>query len=279
MTTNTTTKTTNEQQTANKPQSSAYSFIFFSFQGYQPRNDPSFTSSSSSTTTYDEAADNMTVTSEYLTRDLLLSARRAPDGVDIEIDKCPETAFVCHICSVLFGSSQQLNRHMVFSQRHKKAVDKQRRQQMKQLWEEVSAENPEDPNEVAPEYRDRSAERRAANPGGCALDYQPKDDLTDHIQEDTPIENTNIGHKLLLNMGWKQGSGLGKDNSGIVNPIMPTKHTKNAGLGIKPAPHELMPADAANTYNDYLKRKRMARYAQVAKIVAAPVHPDPFDPK
>ena len=33
------------------------------------------------------------------------------------------------------------------------------------------------------------------------------------------ISSDNIGNKLLKNMGWKEGQGLGKDNKGIVEPL------------------------------------------------------------
>lgn len=40
-----------------------------------------------------------------------------------------------------------------------------------------------------------------------------------------------IGAKLLKQMGYEDGCGLGKDNQGIVDPIQPKKWHKRAGLG------------------------------------------------
>lgn len=40
-----------------------------------------------------------------------------------------------------------------------------------------------------------------------------------------------IGAKLLKQMGYEQGRGLGKDNQGMVDPIQPRKWQKRAGLG------------------------------------------------
>lgn len=33
------------------------------------------------------------------------------------------------------------------------------------------------------------------------------------------LDESNKGYKLLKNLGWKEGSGLGKDNSGIQQPV------------------------------------------------------------
>ncbi len=34
-----------------------------------------------------------------------------------------------------------------------------------------------------------------------------------------PISEKNLGFKLLKSMGWKEGTGLGKDGSGIKEPV------------------------------------------------------------
>merc|ERR1719234_2770566 len=51
-----------------------------------------------------------------------------------------------------------------------------------------------------------------------------------------PIESTNKGHKFLQKMGWKEGKGLGVQESGIVAPIKASNvrsegPAKNLGLG------------------------------------------------
>jgi hypothetical protein len=34
-----------------------------------------------------------------------------------------------------------------------------------------------------------------------------------------PISAENKGHRMLAKMGWKEGSGLGKDNAGRAEPV------------------------------------------------------------
>eukprot|EP00121_Abeoforma_whisleri_P000081 Awhi_evm1s76 len=45
------------------------------------------------------------------------------------------------------------------------------------------------------------------------------------------ILKSNVGHQLLLKMGWKLGQGLGLDGSGIVEPIRLGEQLGKLGLG------------------------------------------------
>lgn len=55
------------------------------------------------------------------------------------------------------------------------------------------------------------------------------------------IPENNVGHKLLTMMGWC-GGGIGKDGSGMVDPIMPMETVKRAGLGFTQDKRKLGPA-------------------------------------
>lgn len=46
-----------------------------------------------------------------------------------------------------------------------------------------------------------------------------------------PISEDNKGAQMLLNMGWRKGEGLGRDRSGIINPVKAESYGKNAGIG------------------------------------------------
>ncbi|KAF6274563.1 G-patch domain containing 2 [Rhinolophus ferrumequinum] len=46
-----------------------------------------------------------------------------------------------------------------------------------------------------------------------------------------PIVENNIGNRMLQNMGWTPGSGLGRDGKGIPEPIQALQRPKGLGLG------------------------------------------------
>ncbi|KAM4861500.1 G patch domain-containing protein 2 isoform 2-T2 [Thomomys bottae] len=46
-----------------------------------------------------------------------------------------------------------------------------------------------------------------------------------------PILESNIGNRMLQNMGWTPGSGLGRDGKGISEPIQAMQRPKGLGLG------------------------------------------------
>lgn len=47
----------------------------------------------------------------------------------------------------------------------------------------------------------------------------------------TPISDDNKGARMLANMGWKKGEGLGKDGSGILDPVKAESYGQSAGIG------------------------------------------------
>lgn len=44
-------------------------------------------------------------------------------------------------------------------------------------------------------------------------------------------DESNVGNQLLAKMGWKTGSGLGKEGEGRVAPVMVQQFENRAGLG------------------------------------------------
>lgn len=61
-----------------------------------------------------------------------------------------------------------------------------------------------------------------------------------------PILDNNIGNRMLQNMGWTPGSGLGRDGKGIAEPIQAMQRPKGLGLGF-PLPKTTPATTASNS--------------------------------
>ena len=61
-----------------------------------------------------------------------------------------------------------------------------------------------------------------------------------------PILENNIGNRMLQNMGWTPGSGLGRDGKGIAEPIQAMQRPKGLGLGF-PLPKSIPTTTASNS--------------------------------
>ncbi|KAI8806411.1 hypothetical protein BJ742DRAFT_816741 [Cladochytrium replicatum] len=139
----------------------------------------------------------------------------------------------CLLCERQFNDPNTLRKHQVKSDLHKTNLQNLRKVQMEELREKLQSEQQQ--------YRNRAAERRQ-------LHNQPKKPRFSHsnnpFKRDRPIEpeqptkfginSDNIGSKMLKAMGWKEGEGLGKNKSGIVNPIEGQMYARGAGLGAAP---------------------------------------------
>jgi RNA-binding protein 5/10 len=75
-----------------------------------------------------------------------------------------------------------------------------------------------------------------------------------------PIDDTNIGNKLLKAMGWKEGAGLGKKGQGRTDIIEAEQRVSNAGLGSKNSSYG---AAAGDDYKSYIKKMMKRRYEEV----------------
>ena len=67
-----------------------------------------------------------------------------------------------------------------------------------------------------PDYEDKAKARRQTV-GSEHPSHQKRDEAPASVHRPIPIENK--GHKMLAKMGWKEGSGLGKDNTGRAEPV------------------------------------------------------------
>jgi len=73
---------------------------------------------------------------------------------------------------------------------------------------------------------------------------------------DKALDSSNKGMKMLEKMGWKKGKGLGKDESGIVDPIKATLRRQGAGIGADGDPSA--PKLGDDNYALYQKRMMLS---------------------
>ncbi|KAK0054093.1 angiogenic factor with G patch and FHA domains 1, partial [Biomphalaria pfeifferi] len=100
----------------------------------------------------------------------------------------------------------------------KEEKNRLRRNQLKNIKKKYGLQNThfENPGAVLPgsDYCDKAYLRRKYI--GSESNATGQDDTPASVQ--SPISTENKGHKLLAKMGWKEGEGLGKSNSGIAEP-------------------------------------------------------------
>ncbi len=102
------------------------------------------------------------------------------------------------------------------------------------------------PSTEEPKYRDRAAERREVfNQSIIPLPEDTPATAQKRKYADGPApplprpepglepakDESNVGNQLLAKMGWKAGTGLGKEGEGRVAPVLAHQFESRAGLG------------------------------------------------
>ncbi|VDN98713.1 unnamed protein product [Rodentolepis nana] len=107
------------------------------------------------------------------------------------------------------------------------------------------------------QYQDRAAMRRARDKAvsasaqaivGTAAAAQIGDGLSSMGGASvlTPIDESNVGARLLTKMGWNKGEGLGREKGGIAEPIsasMRLDHRAGLGFGVNAVPIDSTPSE------------------------------------
>ncbi|XP_071964419.1 uncharacterized protein [Antedon mediterranea] len=123
-----------------------------------------------------------------------------------------------------------------------------------------------------PAYTDRSDIRRKTV--GSDNPHQ-KDDLPASV--DREIASDNVGRKMMEKMGWKSGETLGKDNTGIKEPINVLSNNKRAGLGGQ-ARRTISDLALGNLQSEKWERAR-ARYNALEEPAPKPISMKITQPK
>uniref|UniRef100_A0A7N1A5P5 Uncharacterized protein n=1 Tax=Kalanchoe fedtschenkoi TaxID=63787 RepID=A0A7N1A5P5_KALFE len=86
------------------------------------------------------------------------------------------------------------------------------------------------------------------------------------ITPNKAIDETNVGNRMLRNMGWHEGSGLGKDGSGMVEPVQAQGMDARAGLGSqqKKAVDPSLEVQAGDSYRTLIQKKALARFKEMS---------------
>ncbi|KZT59764.1 hypothetical protein CALCODRAFT_466464, partial [Calocera cornea HHB12733] len=155
--------------------------------------------------------------------------------------------FACYLCSRKLTSLELLRRHDQESDLHKareqaNLKDEKLRETAKKKADATRAKHQADKAEGAPKYRDRASERREIYgqpevPPPEALNSSTVGKKKAESPPPPPVavapakDENNIGNKMLKKMGWSEGTGLGTEGEGRVDPMRTALYTAGVGLG------------------------------------------------
>ena len=72
------------------------------------------------------------------------------------------------------------------------------------------------------------------------------------------LDSSNLGHRMLQRMGWSEGTGLGKQRNGRIEPVQANQRKAGAGIGLSSQPAEqVQPGDDAF---EIFKKSKIAAY-------------------
>uniref|UniRef100_D8PWB0 G-patch domain-containing protein n=1 Tax=Schizophyllum commune (strain H4-8 / FGSC 9210) TaxID=578458 RepID=D8PWB0_SCHCM len=167
-----------------------------------------------------------------------------------EFEFADTDALMCLLCGRQFKTIDVLGRHIRESELHKKNAQDSRLREVAR--KKVAARKAKDAGTTEggapaqPKYRDRALERRALfnQPDfpvpESSTSVAPAASSTRRVTPPPPPpppalhpgqDQSNVGNKLLKRMGWQEGTGLGVEGEGRVDPIITNIYTAGAGLG------------------------------------------------
>lgn len=175
------------------------------------------------------------------------------DSADKSKSKFVDLTFLCCLlCDMKFNTEKELLNHAQNSEDHA--------QKFEEYWKQSITDQKE--SEL---YLDRAAERRDAfgvNEDELRKIAKERQDSRSAIKTNIPqvpaSSDESIGAKLMKKMGWKEGSGLGKDSDGIVEAIK-AKTLENSSAGIGAANLITVDEIKPKSYNDVVRGDRRKR--------------------
>lgn len=153
---------------------------------------------------------------------------------DLSDPKVPK----CLLCQRQFKSLDILEKHSSQSELHKNNLNDEAKLALAiEAVSKIAGQSTDGSNSL---YRDRALERRQALNQPDHPTPMPKKQKLKHTEllpkppaadPEKPIEESNIGSKLLAGMGWSAGAGLGSSAGGRVDPIQAKAFAQGAGIG------------------------------------------------
>ncbi|KAI1714160.1 g-patch domain-containing protein [Ditylenchus destructor] len=175
--------------------------------------------------------------------------------------------FACLLCRRKLGTADALNKHIQLSELHKTNIAAKIRELQPSATEGPRSKD----HHQEPQYRDRAKERRQLHgygdpdPSGLTSggEHEGESRATEALaahKAATPLDESNIGNKMLKSMGWSEGKGLGRHSQGIVNPLMAEQRVQGVGLGASGSK-----IDSGMSRKDRLKQAAIQRYNDLSE--------------
>ncbi|KAG8128359.1 hypothetical protein E2320_015281, partial [Naja naja] len=184
-----------------------------------------------------------------------------PQKVERDEDKLTDwNKLACLLCRRQFPNKEVLIKHQQLSNLHKQNLEihwKIKRSEQELAYLE-KREREGKYKEKGNDRRERFEERES--PERKRPKYFRNSDSERKSTDKGRMESNNKGSRMMQAMGWKEGSGLGRNEQGMTSPVEAENRKKGAGLGTQGRPSR---RQSNETYRDAVRRVMFARYKEL----------------
>ncbi|XP_077182144.1 RNA-binding protein 6 [Paroedura picta] len=184
-----------------------------------------------------------------------------PQKTESDEDKLTDwNKLACLLCRRQFPNKEVLIKHQQLSNLHKQNLEIHRK--IKRSEQELAYL---ERREREGRFKEKGGDRREKfeerdSPERKRPKYS-RDSESDHKTTDKGRKDSNNkGSRMMQAMGWKEGSGLGRNEQGMTSPVEAESRKKGAGLGSQGRPNR---RQSNETYRDAVRRVMFARYKEL----------------